>query len=54
LNLRVAYFGQYPSADMEWHQVEEFSAADEVFENPRLKAVFKMAIENGCAVMAKK
>jgi hypothetical protein len=42
-----------PSAGMEWQQVEEFSAADEVFENPALKAGFKMAIENGCAVVAK-
>jgi hypothetical protein len=29
-----------PSEGMEWHQVEKFSAADEVFENPGLKAVF--------------
>jgi hypothetical protein len=44
-----------PSANrgMEWHQVEKFSAADEVFENPGLKAVFKMAIDKGCAVVAK-
>jgi hypothetical protein len=42
-----------PSEGMEWRQVEKFSAADEVLENPRLKAVFKMAIDKGCAVVAK-
>lgn len=42
-----------PSGGMEWHPVEKFSAADEVFENPGLKAVFKMAIDKGCAVVAK-
>jgi hypothetical protein len=43
-----------PSEGMEWHPVQKFSAADEVFENPELKAVFKTAIEKGCAVVAKK
>ena len=42
-----------PTDGMEWHEVERFSAADEVFENPGLKAVFKMAIEKGCAIVAK-
>jgi hypothetical protein len=42
-----------PSEGMEWHQVEKFSAADEVFENPGLKAVFKTAIEKGYALVAK-
>ncbi len=41
------------SEGMKWHQVEKFSAADEVFENPGLKEVFKMAIDKGCAVVAK-
>jgi hypothetical protein len=42
-----------PSAGMEWHLVEKFSAADEVFENSGLKAVFKTTIEKGCTVVAR-
>ena len=42
-----------PSEGMAWHPVEKFSAADEVFENPQLKAVFKTAIEKGCALVGK-
>jgi hypothetical protein len=42
-----------PSEGMEWHQVEKFSAAEEVFENPGLKAVLKTAIEKGCAIVAR-
>jgi hypothetical protein len=30
-----------PSEGMEWRRVEKFSAADEVFENPGLKAAPK-------------
>jgi hypothetical protein len=41
-----------PSDGMKWYQVEKFSAADEVFEDPGLKAVFKTAIEKGCALLA--
>jgi hypothetical protein len=42
-----------PSEGMAWHQVEKFGAADEVFENPGLKEVFKHAIEKGCAIATK-
>jgi hypothetical protein len=35
----------------EWYPVENFNAADELLENPGLKAAFKMAIEKGCAIV---
>jgi hypothetical protein len=42
-----------PRADegKEWYPVEDFNAADELLENPCLKAAFKMAIEKGCAIV---
>jgi hypothetical protein len=45
-----------PSAaqGMDWQKVDSFSAADEVFDNQSLKAVFKQAIDKGCAVVAAK
>ena len=35
----------------EWYPVEKFNAADELLEDPSLKVVFKMAVEEGCAVV---
>ncbi len=42
-----------PSADegQEWYPVEKFNAADELLEDPSLKVVFKMAVEERCAVV---
>jgi hypothetical protein len=42
-----------PSADegQKWYPVEKFNAADELLEDPSLKVVFKMAVEEGCAVV---
>ena len=42
-----------PSADegKERYPVEKFNAADELLEDPSLKVVFKMAAEEGCAVV---
>jgi hypothetical protein len=43
-----------PAAEgMDWHKVDSFSAADEVFNDPGLEAVFKTAIEKGCAIVGK-
>ena len=41
------------SKGMEWCAIEEFSAADEVLKNPGLKAVLKMALDKGCAIVVK-
>ena len=41
-----------PAAEgMDWQKIDTFSAADEVFSDPSLKAIFKAAIENGCALV---
>jgi hypothetical protein len=41
-----------PAADgMGWKKIEAFNAADEVFNDPGLKAVFKTAIEKGSALV---
>ena len=39
---------------MKWQEVVSFSAADEVFSDPGLKAVFKAAIDKGWAIIAAK
>jgi len=38
---------------MKWQKVVSFSAADEVFSDPGLKAVFKAAIDKGCEIVVK-
>jgi hypothetical protein len=40
-----------PSKGMEWQKIDSFSAAEEVLNDPGLKSVFKMAIDNGFAVV---
>jgi hypothetical protein len=37
-----------------WHVVNTFSAGDELLDNPRLKDVFKMALEKGCVIVTPK
>jgi hypothetical protein len=39
-----------PSPGMTWHPVADFSAAEELLQDPGLKEVIKAAIENGFAV----
>jgi hypothetical protein len=53
---RIAYaFGvshlPEPGPGMTWRAVATFSAADEVLKDDGLRAVFKSAIEHGCAVV---
>jgi hypothetical protein len=43
-----------PAEGKHWHLVDAFSAADEVLNDPALKAIFKLAIERGCAVVTPK
>lgn len=40
-----------PRPRSKWHEVAPFSAADEILTEPRLKAVFKAAIERGFAIV---
>ena len=41
-----------PAADaMDWQRIDSFNAGDELLNDPGLKAVFKTAIEKGCAVV---
>lgn len=40
-----------PAAGMKWHPVADFSAAEELLQDPDLKAVFKAALDNGYAVL---
>jgi hypothetical protein len=54
---RVAYVSQPrflpPSAEgMDGRNIASFSAIDEVLDNPRLKAVFQVAIQKGLAIVA--
>jgi hypothetical protein len=56
---RAAYVFQssalpQPTKGMVWHPVRAFNAAEELLSDPTLEAVFKMAIETGCAVVAAK
>jgi hypothetical protein len=56
---RAAYVFQssslpQPADGMLWHPVRSFNAAEELLSNPILGAVFKMAIEKGCAVVTAK
>jgi hypothetical protein len=39
---------------MSWQKVASFSAAEELLNNSGLKAVFKVAIEKGCALVTQK
>ena len=53
---RVAYvFSQAnlpsPRAGLEWRLDPDFNAADEVLAEADLKAVFKLAIDAGCAIV---
>jgi len=34
-----------------WQAIPSFNASDELIEDPRLKAVFRDAITNGCATI---
>ena len=38
--------------DSEWTEDGTFQAADAILADPGLKAVYKAAIENGCAIVA--
>jgi hypothetical protein len=56
---RAAYVFQssslpQPTEGTLWHPVRSFNAAEELLSDPTLGAVFEMAIENGCAVVAAK
>jgi hypothetical protein len=37
---------------MEWRQIDTFNASDELSKHPGLKEVFRVAIDEGCAVIA--
>jgi hypothetical protein len=37
-----------------WNPVNTFSPADELLNDPDLKAVLKLAIDNGCAIVTPK
>jgi hypothetical protein len=54
--LRIAYVMTLtalpdPRPQSVWQEVALFSAADDVFEEPGLKTVFKIAIERGFAIV---
>jgi len=54
---RIAYVLQPkwlpPVADgMDWYNIGSFSAADELVSNPRLKAIFQVALQKGFAIVA--
>lgn len=40
-----------PLADAEWTEDPTFQPADAVLADPGLKAVYKTAIEKGCAIL---
>jgi hypothetical protein len=40
-----------PGAGLDWRPDHDFSAADEVLADDALKAVFKLAIDAGCAIV---
>jgi hypothetical protein len=42
-----------PSSGMTWHPVADFSAAEELLQDPGLKEVIEAAIDNGFAVVSK-
>jgi hypothetical protein len=35
----------------DWNKVDSFSAAEEILNDPRLKEIFKAAIQNGHAIV---
>jgi hypothetical protein len=37
---------------MDWIKIDSFNAADELWNDPNLKAVFKVAIDKGWAIVA--
>ena len=41
-----------PLEGMEWRPVDSFDANDELSKHPGLKEVFKVAIDEGCAMIA--
>jgi hypothetical protein len=41
-----------PLEGMEWRPVDSFDANDELSKHPGLKEVFKVAIDEGCAVIS--
>lgn len=41
-----------PSDGMKWHPVANFSAAEELLQDPGLKVVLKAALDNGFAVVS--
>jgi len=43
-----------PLAGAEWSEDKKFNAANELLAEPRLKTVFKTALEKGCAVRIEK
>ena len=56
---RAAYVFQssslpQPAEGTLWHPVRSFNAAEELLYDPSLGAVFKMAIQKGCAVVTPK
>ena len=53
---RVAYVMQTsalpsPLAGAEWREDISFNEADELLREPKLKAVFKLAVDSGCQVV---
>jgi hypothetical protein len=42
-----------PAKGKEWQRIDSFSAAEEVLNDPTLKSVFKLAIDQGCALVNK-
>ena len=40
-----------PLAGAEWREDISFNEADELLREPKLKAVFKLAVDNGCQVV---
>jgi hypothetical protein len=37
---------------MDWQKIDSFDVADELLNDPNLKAVFKVAIDRGWAIVA--
>jgi hypothetical protein len=55
---RVAYAFQsnslpQPQDGMNWQISPSFNAANELLQSPGLKEVFKVAVDKGCALIAK-
>jgi hypothetical protein len=55
---RVAYVMEAsalptPAPGSKWQKVKNFSAGDEILNDPGLKEVFKTALEKGCATVTK-